>query len=279
MTHAPRHHHTGGDENRLLTIAVILSLAGHILLFTLSHVMTTSGYKPHKTPRSIDVDLVQPEHSREKQAKASARRKPGPSTPKTAQATSPSKQATRKKSAKKIHPPTTKTITGNKSVKLNRKVITPDELVKNALQKIAREASKPEPLSNRMNRLKKEVADRKETGKTAAPVETAKGQPTAAQISIKERYYRTIEVIIRKNWAYPVQMAGTGTQLKTQIIFTVMPDGSVRDVWVSQRSGNASFDRSALSAVHKSTPLPPYPAGINDQKIPFVIDFDISELL
>ena len=58
-----------------------------------------------------------------------------------------------------------------------------------------------------------------------------------------------------------------------------MPDGSVRDVWVSQRSGNANFDRSALSAVHKSTPLPPYPAGINDKKLPFVINFDVSELL
>jgi len=279
MTPAPRHHQTGGDENRLLTLAVILSLTGHVLLFTLSHVFTTSGYKPHKAPRSIDVDLVQTELPKKKKAKAPAARKQSqPASTKPERATTPTKKATRKKSAKKVQAPTTKTISGKKSVKRKRKVITPDDLVKSALQKMARETSKPEPLSERMNRLKKEVADTKAPPAASADG-TATGQPTATQISIKERYYRTIEIIIRKNWAYPVQMAGTSATLKTQVFFTVMPDGSVRDVWVSQRSGNASFDRSALSAVHKSTPLPPYPAGINDRKLPFVVDFDISELL
>ncbi|VFQ42912.1 energy transducer TonB [Desulfoluna butyratoxydans] len=279
MTSAPRQHPTGGDDNRLLTLAVILSLTGHVLLFTLSHVFTTSGYKPHKTPRSIDVDLMQTEQPVKKPAKVSkSKKQTAAPAAKAKPSTAPNKKATRKKSEKKVQTPVTKTISGKKSVKRKHKVITPDELVQSALEKMARETSSPEPLSERMNRLKQEVADTK-----APPAQpssgTSDGQPTAAQISVKERYYRTIEVIIRKNWAYPVQMVGTNTQLKTQIIFTVMPDGSVRDVWVSQRSGNASFDRSALSAVHKSTPLPPYPAGITDRKMPFVIDFDISELL
>ncbi|WP_300667414.1 energy transducer TonB [Desulfoluna sp.] len=278
MMQAFTHYLTGGDENRFLTLAVLFSLTGHILLFTLSHVLTTSGYKPHKTPRSIDVDLMQtelppPQPSKESvQAKSSAK----PATPSTS---APSKKATRKKTAKKVTPPAAKSFTGKRPTKRKQRVITPDELVQNALQKMAKETSKKEPLSHRLNRLKKEVADRKAPETVGANDGAATGQPTAVQMSIKERYYRTIEVIIRKNWAFPTQMASSKTQLKTQIIFTVMPDGSVRDVWVSLRSGNANFDRSALSAVHKSTPLPPYPAGITDQKIPFVIDFDVSELL
>jgi len=278
MVHALKHYLTGGDENRFLTLAVIISLAGHILLFTLSHVFTTSGYKPHKTPRAIDVDLLQTELPTEKRTKKPAKAQSSPVKP-SAPATKPSKTPSHKKNAKKVTQPVTKTVTGKKAVKRNQKVITPSELVQDALQKMAKETAKPEPLSERLNRLKKEVADQKKTEHSGSKEGSSSGSPTAAQISIQERYYRTIEVIIRKNWAFPTQMAGANAALRTQIIFTVMPDGSVREVWVSQRSGNANFDRSALSAVHKSTPLPPYPAGINDKKMPFVIDFDVSELL
>lgn len=272
MTHALKQTLTGGDENRLLTLAVVLSLTGHILLFALSHVLTTSGYKPHKTPRAIDVDLMQTELPSQNQA-PSAPRADAASPPRAA---APAKRAAHKKTAKKVTRPATKTVTGKKAVKGKQKVITPDELVQSALQQMAKEAAKPPSLTERMDRLKKEVADRPHPGAKQGPSD---GQPAAAEISVKERYYRTIEVIIRQNWAFPTQMADAKARLKAQIIFTVMPDGSVREVWVSQRSGNASFDRSALSAVHKSTPLPPYPAGIRDRKIPFVIDFDLSELL
>jgi TonB family protein len=267
MTRALKEYLNSGDENRLLTLAVILSLTGHVLLFTVSHLLTTSGYKPHKLPRSIDVDLVQAELPTKKQTKSQP------------PAATPSKKAAHKKDDKKVQRPITKTVSGQKALKRNQKVVTPEELVQSALQKMAQETSKPEPLSQRLNRLKKEVADQKKPRPNGSKTGDANAPPTATQISTKERYYRTIEVIIRKNWAFPTQMAGANAALKTQIFFTVMPEGSVRDVWVAQRSGNANFDRSALSAVHKSTPLPPYPAGINDKKLPFVINFDVSELL
>lgn len=266
---------TSGDENRLLTIAVFISLMGHILLFTFSHFLTTSGHTPHKIPRSIDVDLVQMEAPQAPSVKKRKKPKKQAAPP----AARPSKSAGHKKSVKKIQPPSPKRVTGKRATKSHQKVITPDALLKNALQKIAQETTRPEPLSDRINRLKKEVANQKRGVSPGTREPTATRGPTQSQISSKERYYRTIEVIIRKNWAFPVQIIRDSDRLKTQIIFTVMPDGSVPEAWVSQRSGNTNFDRSALGAVHKSTPLPPYPAGINEKKMPFVINFDISELL
>ena len=274
MVHAIKQTLASGDENRFLTVAVLLSLVGHILLFTVSHVLTTSGYKHHKTPRSIDVDLVQTELP---VAKPTEKSKKQPKS-KASSTSRPTKKTAQKKLKKTVTLPT-KTTTAKKTKKSRQKVVTPNELVQNALQKMAKEASKPEPLSQRLDRLKQEVNNRETAPTTASPDAVSTDVSSSEQISIKERYYRTIEVIIRKNWAFPVQSTRNSNDLKTQIIFTVMPDGSVPDAWVSQRSGNANFDRSALSAVNKSTPLPPYPAGIKERKIPFVINFDIGELL
>lgn len=297
MTHEHRDHLTPGNENRLLTLAVILSLTGHLLLFAFSHILTTSGYKPHQIPRSIEVDLVQTElpptaETNKGTASALPEQPPAP-TPETAPARVPDppapappapepvppKSAPTPKPARELPEVPTKTATAPKAVKTEQKVVTPEELLKSAIDKIAKEASRPEPLADRLSRLKKEVASQKPPETAGSPAGSGTGTPSGGQITVQERYYRTIEVIIRKNWAFPAHLAGGNAGLKTQLIFTVMPDGSVREVWISQRSGNDNFDRSALSAVQKSTPLPPFPAGINDTKMPFVIDFDISELL
>ncbi len=275
MAHALKQALTSGDENRFLTIAVFISLVGHALMFIISHLLTTSGHTLHETPRSIDVDLVQIEMPQTPPVKKPAPPKK-PSLPRVAP---PAKQANHKKSTKRVQQPAPKRITGKKATKSHQKVVTPDTLVKSALQKIAQETTRPEPLADRISRLKQEVANQKREVSGGTQKGAAPHAPTPGEISIKERYYRTIEVIIRKNWAFPSQLARNNERLKTQVMFTVMPNGSVPEAWVSQRSGTANFDRSALRAVHKSTPLPPYPAGINEKKMPFVINFDISDLL
>lgn len=44
--------------------------------------------------------------------------------------------------------------------------------------------------------------------------------------------------------------------LSTDLLINVAPDGSVLNVTVAQSSGSANFDRSAVAAVYKSSPLP-----------------------
>lgn len=53
--------------------------------------------------------------------------------------------------------------------------------------------------------------------------------------------------------------------------FTIMRDGSVKDVRVGQRSGNAVLDYSAQRAIYDASPFPPLPAGYdrNEASIEF----------
>ena len=47
------------------------------------------------------------------------------------------------------------------------------------------------------------------------------------------------------------------------VTFTIRRDGSVTDVRITQRSGNAVLDTSAQRAIYDASPLPPLPAGFS----------------
>ena len=41
-----------------------------------------------------------------------------------------------------------------------------------------------------------------------------------------------------------------------------MPNGEIKDLFFTDRSGNSHFDESAYRAVMKSNPVDPHPAGL-----------------
>ena len=67
----------------------------------------------------------------------------------------------------------------------------------------------------------------------------------AAAAAIKQK--------VARSWIRPVSAAGG---LKCTIQVRLMSDGTVIDATVVASSGDAIFDRSAESAVHKASPLP-----------------------
>ena len=62
---------------------------------------------------------------------------------------------------------------------------------------------------------------------------------------------------IGSNWFRPQVQAGTATI----VYFRILRDGTITESRVETSSGNATFDRAALSAVRSSTPLNPLPFG------------------
>jgi len=91
-----------------------------------------------------------------------------------------------------------------------------------------------------------------------------KGEPTLGEIYIKG----IVAPQVQRNWAFATSLAGGQTDLKAEVAFKVMPDGKIVDIWFDTRSGNAYFDDAAHKAIMKSSPLPPFPEGLND---PFLI--------
>jgi len=58
--------------------------------------------------------------------------------------------------------------------------------------------------------------------------------------------------------------------------FTIAKDGTVKDVRVSQTSGNLSMDNSGLRAIMSSNPMPALPSDYPGSNVRVIFDFDLS---
>ena len=123
-----------------------------------------------------------------------------------------------------------------------------------------------------MDRLKDKV-EKDEAAQQQAVVTRVDpaGQTTAAggsgskgkQISDLIDIYRVeIAYQVQKNWAFSEQLAGKDIKLQASLVFKVMPDGQIRDLFFTDRSGNRFLDDSAYNAIIKSNPVSPHPEGI-----------------
>ncbi|MEW6162594.1 MAG: energy transducer TonB [Nitrospirota bacterium] len=95
--------------------------------------------------------------------------------------------------------------------------------------------------------LKASVGDRRDRSETT-PVHTGGG--------LFDDYYTKIRREIRQQWVFP----DIGqNDLETIISMKIMKDGTISVQKIEKSSGNPFFDRSAIKALSKASPLPPPP--------------------
>ncbi len=91
----------------------------------------------------------------------------------------------------------------------------------------------------------------REIDEAAAAAQRAEARAQTLQ-SETARYIAIIRQKVEDNWLRP-----PGSEvLSCQVLVRVMPTGEVFDAKVVQSSGSSAFDRSALAAVQKASPLP-----------------------
>lgn len=92
--------------------------------------------------------------------------------------------------------------------------------------------------------------------KTPAPSGAGTGEPGAGDVIVSE-YAARVHDEIWQNWVFPD--AGVG-DIEAVVGITIMKDGKVKVNGFEKTSGNALFDRSAVKAIEKASPLsrPPY---------------------
>jgi TonB family protein len=98
--------------------------------------------------------------------------------------------------------------------------------------------------------------------KAEAEAKAAKLKAEAEVSYLIQIYKLEIAYQIQKNWAFSEQLAGMRNDLKALLVFKVMPDGEIRDVFFTDRSGNRYLDESAHKAIIKSNPILPHPKGV-----------------
>lgn len=83
--------------------------------------------------------------------------------------------------------------------------------------------------------------------------EAASAAQAAEDLSLKEKYMGLIQQTIRANW---INQFDPNANLTVTLQITLDKAGNVLSVTVNQTSGNPNFDRQAVLAVKKSSPLP-----------------------
>jgi TonB family protein len=79
---------------------------------------------------------------------------------------------------------------------------------------------------------------------------------------------------VSANWLMTAVSPSILTAPRTYLTFEIMRDGTVSSVQITQSSGIAEVDRSALRAILASNPLPPLPSDYRGGSVNVQFYFD-----
>ncbi len=95
--------------------------------------------------------------------------------------------------------------------------------------------------------------------------------------SVLAEYSAFVQSRIKNNWSLPDTLRPQ-TPVLTIIAIRITPDGRLESIGFEKRSGNAYYDDSALRAVQKSAPFPPFPDAYRRATMDIGVRFPSSEL-
>jgi colicin import membrane protein len=259
-------------ETRLVSIAFTASAVCHILFLSILIFTQTHEFRRRPVESFISVNLV----SLPKTAPPAQPTQPAKKPPTKAKTEVPPQ--TKKVSTKSKQQTADVSLAPKKKISLKKKTFKTEKVKKSALEKLEKkvETTSTERIAEAIERIKSRVE--KEDTKVS-PRTGADASPQTRSVLGDEKdtggkraelidFYRVeIAFQIQKNWAFADQLAGGSMDLHTWLIFKVMPDGEIKDLIFTDRSGNKHFDESAYRAVIKSNPVDPHPKGVSE---PFV---------
>lgn len=148
-----------------------------------------------------------------------------------------------------------------------------------------------ESLSDRLEQMRKAVGERESassqstapaagTGTEKATSTTSGGGGSgggggrgAGGATVLDLYQNQVARQIEKNWAFNKQMVSGDHSLMVAIVFKVLPSGEIVDITFSDRSPSTYLNDSAYRAIVKSSPVMPYPPGLNQPYVTMGIRF------
>lgn len=280
------------DESRKLGTAIAISALGHITLFAALVLLPQINPSQKFSPAVISVTMVSmPAPGPPAAAEPAPVAKPEPAAPVSkppeepavSLAPQPVNQPEPAPDVVSLAPEKEKPAPEPKiKESLKKKTFKPRKVVQKAIDRIEKQvaAESQDPLRDAFSKLKESVAKQSAT-RTAEPGKTAAGPAAPGLTGLPggsgaeggqaveaiDIYRVEIALQIQQNWAFSTQLAGSAAELKASLVFKVMPNGEIRDVFFTDRSGNRYLDESAYKAIMKSNPVKPHPPGVI---LPFV---------
>ena len=269
---------------------VVISLVCHLVFMVIFVVSPSLRSEKPQAQSVINVSMVSLKTPAPQAAKEPAPKTEPPPIEKPEATQEPAVTPPAKKAIKAMEKPVPKPKTS-----LKKKTFKSTQVVKRAIEQMQEkvdvrpdaktEEAEPEPLKSALERLRQEVSkaesDRSATASKNAvgASEKSGGKPGAVNQNGKKTaelidlYRLEIAYQIQKNWAFNEQVVGGDQSLVAAIVFKVMPDGQIRDIFFTDRSGNTYLDESAYKAVVKSNPVDAHPIGLNRPNVIMAIRF------
>ncbi len=264
-----------GNENRLIMIAFTASLICHCIFFSVLLYAQTHKPKRRPSPIVMNVSLVSlPEYT-------------GPGK-KISKPVAAKEKTTTKKSVTVKKKPASKPSGAPKKVKkkisLKKKTYKSEKVKKNTLQKLEKkiETTASDRIAKAIDEIKAKVdkeKDRTPTKESTVQMPESKpiggdGEAGGGKLAeIVDIYRVEVAYKVQQNWAFPEQLADGRTDLQTLLVFKVMPNGEIKDLFFTDRSGNSHFDESAFRAVMKSDPVDPHPRSVSEPYVQMGLRF------
>jgi TonB family protein len=87
-------------------------------------------------------------------------------------------------------------------------------------------------------------------------------------------YVASMRARISANWLMATVSPNIASAPRAYLKFQILRDGTVTNVQITQSSGIAEVDRSALRAILASSPLPPLPSDYSGSSVDVEFYFD-----
>jgi len=128
-------------------------------------------------------------------------------------------------------------------------------------------------MESAVERLRKKVEAEEKPEVTKDVVRSAP-KPSRAVIDMRlKKYYYMIWQRIRQEWILPPSLLEEIEGPETVIVIKVQRDGSILESWFEEKSGSSIYDESAMRAIKKANPLPPFPQELEENVLEIGIRF------
>ena len=250
---------------------VAISAAAHLTALALIFFSPSWSSDPEFIPSVIDVQMVDlsdlgtvtapkplsPEESAPVVEKKEAAPEPAPQQLEPAKKPEISVAPPQKKASKRA---------------LKYKTYKSKKVLENALKRVSKKVdTSPKPLEDTIKKLREKVSKQGRPGPSSDSAQKSGkvgksgvyGRGSQKEIELIDLYRLEVAYAVNKNWAYADQLSGGGDRAMAKLAFKVMPDGSITDVFFTDRSGNQYLDDSAYRAIVKSSPVKPHPEKLS----------------
>ncbi|MDQ7091505.1 MAG: cell envelope integrity protein TolA [Methylococcales bacterium] len=124
-------------------------------------------------------------------------------------------------------------------------------------KELAKKTAREKSAQEKIKREKYQQAENKEASAATEDAQRQTQQIAAArQVKIEQdisKFTRNLQRVLKAGWVRPISMSqGLACVIRVKLIST----GKVTQATIEKSSGDSFFDRSALNAVHKASPLP-----------------------